>query len=389
MSLDTIGTSYFGCAETPVWIPNGFDVNKIPDCASCKLRLVSPVPGSGNVAPRADGLLVDENPIATLSVNGIQHNLVETVLLIGGAHVLPGRTEPCKAELTCYFQSTKDFSVHVCLSLPVDIGTGTAGPYFQTLGTLKAGRPTLSTIVPKDATFLLYRGADLRGRSAGNNYPASFCDPVKRVTAYYVCLTPIFMTNADYTRLVARSGAGLKGPAKPMTPVVASRLVSLTSRVKGIALSAPAPHSVGDAPSGPGYPTKAMKCYRLKPGQDIVKDKVFVGGKGATTLEKELKTETEETSGGFLPGDLQRWLSASLGLGLAILLASFLFVFIFSSVFTNYKEAQHLYDNPLSAAGLSDRILPKDWSFWPTSLFGSKSCPEPSVPAPVIPSAQV
>ena len=377
MSLDSIGTSYFGCAETPVWIPNGFDISRVPDCASCKLRLVSPVPGSGNVSPRVDGLLVDENPIATLAVNGIQHNLVETVLMIGGAHILPGRTDPCKAELACYFQSTKDFSIHVCLSLPVDIGQGTAGPYFSTLGTLKAGRPTLSAIVPKDATFLLYRGADLRGRHAGNNYPANFCDPVKRVTAYYVCLTPIFMNNADYTRLVARAGAGLKGPAKPMTPVVNSRLISLASRVKGIALTAPAPRGVGDAPTGPGYPTKAMKCYRLRPDSDIKGGKIYVGGAKATTLEKELKAKEEaEMNAGILPGDLQRWLSGSLGFVLAVILASFLFVWIFSLVFTNYKEAQHLYDSPISASALSSNVLPKDWSFLPASWFGAKPCPE-------------
>jgi hypothetical protein len=334
------------------------------------------------VSPRADGLLVDENPITTLSVNGIMHNLVESVLMIGGAHLLPGRTEPCKAELACYFQSTKDFSVHVCLSLPIDIGTGTAGTYFKTLGTLQAGRPTLSSIVPKDAKYLLYRGADLRGRSAGNNYPASFCDPVKRVTAYYVCLTPIFMANVDYTRLVARASAvsgGLKGPAKPMTPVVASRLISLTTLVKGISITAPGPIGAGNTPSGPGYPTKAMKCYRLNPGQDIVKDKVFVGGKKPTTLAKELETEPED--GGIMPGDIQRWLSITIAIVLALVFFAFLFVWIFSSVFTNYKEAQHLYNNPLSASALSSNVTPKGFSLWPWNWFGNQSCPAPA-PAP-------
>lgn len=383
MSLDTISASYFGCAEAPVWIPNGFDITKVPDCKSCNLRLVSPVPGSGVVSPRVDGLLVDENPQNTLSVNGIQHNLVETVLMIGGAHRLPGRSEPCKAELACYFQSTRDFSVHICLSLPVDIGTGAAVPYFATLGGSGSGRPVLSKIVPASATYLLYRGADLRGRSARSNVPSAFCDPVKRVTAYYVCLTPIFMAQADYQRLVARAGANLQGPPKPVTPVVNSRLVELTSRVKGISIGAAKPFhgGGGGATEGPGYPTKALKCYRVDPSRDIVKDKVYIGGKGApTTLKEELAAETAEE--GILPGDIQRWLTNSIALIVSFIIAAFAFVYIFSHVFTNYDEAQKLYEpNPISAHTVTSKIFPKGLRFFPLSWFnGPAACPESEKP---------
>ena len=383
MSLDTIAATYFGCAEAPVWIPEGFEIDRVPDCKSCNLRLVSPVVGSGNLTPRVDGLLVDENPLATLSVNGIQHNLVETVLLIGGAHRLPGRAEPCKAELTCYFQSTRDFSQHVCLALPVDIGSGAAGRYFETLGTFKTGRPVLSAIVPSDATFLLYRGADLRGRSAKSNVPNAFCDPVKRITSYYVCLKPIFMSNAEYTRLVTRAGANLQGPPRPLTPVVNSRLVSLTTRVKGISIGGAKPFSVGEAGGGtlggPGYPTKSMKCYRVDPTRDIVKDRVYIGGKGAPT---NLKTELaggDETPG-ILPGDIQSFLSGWLGFVIALILAAFLFVFIFSRVFNNYDEAQLLYEpNPISPHTITNGLFPKGMTFFPKGLFGSgTACAKPA-----------
>jgi hypothetical protein len=361
MSLDTIATSYFGCAETPVWFPNDVDADRVPDCKSCKLRLVSPVPGPGTISPRVDGLLIDENPLSTLSVNGIQHNLVETVLMISGAHRLPGRAEVCKAELACYFQSTRDFSIHVCLCLPVDIGTGGANQYFATLGGATSGRPVLSKIVPPKATYLLYRGADLRGRSAREKVPASFCDPVARVTSYYVCLTPIFISNSDYTRLVDRAGKGLAGPPTPLTPVIVSRLNMLASRVDGIAIGAPAPLGPGaTTPEGPGYPTKALKCYRVDPSRDVRGDKVYIGGRGApkteTTLQKELKVD--EDNGGLFPGDLQRWISSTLGIFLSIILAAFAFVAIFSAIFKNYKEAQHLYDvNPISAYGLTTNVL--------------------------------
>lgn len=381
MSLDSIAASYFGCAEAPVWIPDGFVIDRVPTCKSCNLRLVSPVAGNGNITPREDGLLVDENPLTTLSINGIQYNLVESILLIAGAHRLPGRAEPCKAELACFFQNTRDFSQHVCLCLPIDIGNGSAKAYFNTLGTLGSGRPTLGTIIPASANFLLYRGADLRGRNARSNVPASFCDPVRRVVTYYVCQTPIFMEQSDYTRFVTRAGAGLVGPPKPITPVVNSRLIELTSLVKGIKIGEAKPLNANTT-EGPGYPTKAMKCYRVDPARDIIKDKVYVGGKGVrTTLEKELAESVDETtSSGIMPGDLQNTIAIIVGLLLAVVICAAIFVFIFSHVFTNYEEAQHLYDaNPISASTLTSSIFPKGgFSLFPKGLFTTPSvCPPP------------
>jgi hypothetical protein len=376
MSLDTIQASYFGCAETPIWIPNDFNVNRVPDCKSCKLRLVSPVPGPGTVSPRIDGLLVDENPLSTLSVNGIQHNLVETILLIGGAHRLPARDAPCKAELTLYFQNTRDFSQHICLCLPVDVGSGAAVQYFATLGGVTSGRPVLSRIVPAAATYLMYRGADLRGRASNNNVPSRFCDPVSRVTTYYVCMTPIFMSSVDHARLVARGGKTVVGPPKPLTPVVNSRLVSYVTRVRGITIGAPGPVGESGAAGGPGYPTKALKCYRLDPNRDVVKDRVYVGGKGIPTdLRAELsnKSAREPEYEGIMPGDVQRWISSWVALGIAIVLGAFLFVLIFKLVFTNYEEAQHLYTNPLSAHAITQTIWPSGITLFPKGWFGGAS----------------
>jgi ABC-type Na+ efflux pump permease subunit len=131
-----------------------------------------------------------------------------------------------------------------------------------------------------------------------------------------------------------------------------------------------------------------MKCYRLEPGKDIVDGKVFIGGergKSVKSLAKELAEERTSTveDGGIMPGDVQNWLSFFLGLVIVIILGAFLFVWIFSSIFTNYREAQGLYKNPISASALSSSVLPKDWSFLPASWFGAK-CPAPApAPAPV------
>jgi hypothetical protein len=250
--------------------------------------------------------------------------------------------------------------VIACLTFPIEIGQGTSAQYFKTLGTFEAGRPVLTAIVPSDPTFLLYRGADLRGRTEKSKVPSSFCDPVKSIVSYYVCMIPIYMENSDYQRLVARAGAGLEGPPSPITTVVDSRMKELTTRVKGIKIGGPSPYKGGSegALGGPGYPTKSMKCFRLDPNRDIVKDKVYIGGQGSpTTLKKEISAMPEDP--GILPGDLQNWLSSTLGFVIALIVAAFAFVFVFSRVFNNYEEAQHLYDeNPISAHTITHKMIP-------------------------------
>jgi hypothetical protein len=382
MSLDNIQESYFGCAETPLWTPDGFDIRRVPACKSCLLRLSAPISGPGNVSPRIEGLLVDENPTATLSINGIQHNLVEAVLMMGGAHRLPGRTEPCRAELACYFQNTKNFTVQVCLTFPIDVGTGEANTYFSTLGKgVGQGRATLESIVPRRAQFLNYRGADLRGRSATNNVPSKFCDPIARITTFYVCLTPIYIQNADLTRLLERAGKGRVGPPKPLTPTVVSRLTELGTRVEGIMLGAPGSVKAAGGTTGAtnSVRTNAMKCYRLDPNRDIKNNRVYIGGQKPTTLSSELKEDSGQKPG-ILPGDLQKIISGSLGMIIAIILAAFVFVWTYNFIFTNYKEVQSYYKNPVSASMLVDKLTPRINLRNPFA-----SCPVPVAPQITVP----
>ena len=81
--MTTIVDTVFGCRETPVWIPSTFDISTIPNCKSCILRLTSDIAGVGHLGARGNGLNIEENPVNTLSVNGIQHNTVVSNDTIG------------------------------------------------------------------------------------------------------------------------------------------------------------------------------------------------------------------------------------------------------------------------------------------------------------------
>ena len=192
----------FGCAETPVWMPSGFNITRIPPCGSCDLRLIAKLAGPGNVTPLPEGLLINENPTASLRVNGLGHNLVTAILTFPGAHRLPDRQEVCEAELMLYFQNDQDSSKHICLCLPIDTGVGTGTRYFGTLATgVLKGRPTVETLIPEGAKFIAYKGADLRGRDLKRSRLRSKCDPVSSYVTYYFCLKQIYISPIDFKRL--------------------------------------------------------------------------------------------------------------------------------------------------------------------------------------------
>ncbi len=359
MSLDSIQDNYFGCAETPIWIPDDFDMSRLPPYNSCTLRLVSQIAGPGNVSPRADGLLIDENPTVTFAVNGIQHNLKEAILLFGGAHRLPGRQEPCKAELIAYFQNVSEFSKQICLCIPIDIGSGATNNYFATLdkGIVK-NRPTFASLVGDSSQFITFRGADLRGRTAAAPQARELCNPVKRILTYFVCLTPARMNMIDHGRLLARSGPKRLGPPKPLSPLVNARLVQLATLVRGIVIESEPPETV-HAPRG-GIPTSAMKCYRLNEERDIKDGRVYVGGKGKS-LAKELADEEEESSipevdASIKPGDIQKWLGITIGIIVGVVVCAIIAVKLWGNTFTKYFEVQGLYSVPISAAAISSKM---------------------------------
>jgi hypothetical protein len=369
MSLDGLQDNYFGCGETPLYIPADYNINTVAGCTSCKLKLTSFLAGPGNVTRREDGLLINENPTVTFAVNGIQHSLVETVMMIPGAHRLPGVVDVYPAELAFYFRNTLDFSKEVCLTLPLTIAPGATNPYFATLGASPTGsRPVAGTLFNAESRLISFRGADLRGRTASSSRPSSLCSPVRRVTTYYVCLTPAAIASADYQRLKALAGA--TGPAKPITVTQTSRIQQLCTRIEGMRIETKSPAAlkrVDDA--GAGVQTSAMKCYRLDKNRDIQNDRVFVGGAAAyKSLAEELNApaaseagalglpEGGDVDGGVKPGDIEHVVGIVIGVVIGLIICAFIFVFLWSNTFRQYFNVQKLYENPVSASSITSKF---------------------------------
>lgn len=348
MSIDD---NYFGCSETPIWIPNGFDIARIPASTSYKLRLISLIAGTCNVSKRDDGLLIDENTTVSLSINGVQYNLMESILMIGGAHKLPEQSAVNIAEYALYFKHNTDFSRHICLTLPISIGTNQtykSREYFKLLNTgINNNRPKLGQIIPNNADYLVYRGADLRGRTATNSQSPALCSPIKRVITYYVSLSPIYIDAVDFQRLKLLAGNAV-GPAKPLFPVVNARLIQLGTIISGIDVEII--NKADSSSVSRAIPTSAMKCYKLNPDKDVIGDKIYIGG-NHTTLSSELSTNeniSDNNTTSIKPGDIQKWMGILLGVIAGLIICSIITYLIWSGTFKNYLQAQKLYKSPIT-----------------------------------------
>ena len=358
-----------GCRETPLWLPTPFAYSDIPACPSCVVRLTAKLGGPGHVTARVEGLQVEENTLVTLAINGIQHSLLESVLSFPGGHRLLDRQSPCDAELFLFFRSTRNISNSVCLAIPIDIGADSASnPYFSTLepGVTRT-RPSVATLIPSGASLISYKGADIRGRHGSDPYPRTFCDPIKQELTYYVCNKSTRMAVIDYNRLLKLSGTQRKGPPKPMTAADPARVRQLASYITDFRIEGGGPKDASAQTT-----TKSLKCYRLKPDEDVQPDgTVYVGGEkpgDASTLDSELKAPSDEAltaleaeQASVKPGDIAQWLGIIIGIIIGLVVCATIAFYALKGVFSNYLNVQKLYNVPISASSLSMKMpeLPK------------------------------
>lgn len=358
MSLED---NFFGCAETPIWIPPTFDESMLQICRSCTLRLTAKIPGPGNVHFTPDGCTINENPTTTLTVNGIPHNLMSTLLYFPGVHRLFGQQVPSDAEIYSVFRNTRDPNIQIVFALPVQIGDGSTNRYFATLGTgITPKRPTFASLVSEDSDFLCYKGATIFGRSYDTPRSRTMCDPVRSVYTHYVCCTPANILLADYQRLYQLFFEDARKPPKPLADVTQARLVKLATLIQGIRIESSADGSTADG----SIATSAMKCYRLNPEKDVVQNRVYVGGKhrpGDRTLADELANAAIDVhspvkDASVQARDIERILGIVLGVTVAAIVCATIAVFLWNGTFRNYLNAQKLYNNPISASKLSMKL---------------------------------
>jgi len=281
------------CEESPLFFPNGMAIDSIDVCRTCTLRIVSKLPGPGNIINvETNSIVINENPMNSFIVNGVMYNLTQTILMFRGLHRLPARSTVCDAELCLFFQPSQGArDENLCVCIPVDTGGSPTNAYFATITNYAASdRPVIGSLFTPMTSFISYRGpTNFAGRTKRDPRPRGECDPVKTVFTYYVCLTPVTIDVNDYNRLFKMlAPQNYIAPAEPIAEITRERSRLLTL-IRGIKIEVPG--SAAASREGGGYSTDAMKCYRVDKKRDIVGDKIYVNGNGRpgnTTLTAEM-----------------------------------------------------------------------------------------------------
>jgi hypothetical protein len=235
----------------------------------------------------------------------------------------------------------------VWLCIPLEIGKGPANAYFSTLTQeVRNDRPTLSSVVASDCTFLSYEGANLKNRTFDDPRPTSMCD-VPSIVTYYVAMIPAQILSTDFVRLQELGKSVGTKPPKPVTPAGAKDVYRLCTRILGIQLDN---QKKDTGTSDGGVPTKAMKCVRLDSKKDIVGDKVYIGkNKPGNFLSAELaaaasgQVDTEtllQQDAAIQAGDIEYILAIVIGVIVGLVVAATITVFIYTFVYKRYAENQ-------------------------------------------------
>jgi hypothetical protein len=290
-------------------------------------------------------LTFEESPLTTLSINGVDHNLIKSFLSVPGAHKFGNVQEPYAAEIFFLFQNTKIANKRICLCIPLEIGPGPGNAYFSTLTTdVRNDRPPLSTLLTSKGSFLSFDGASILDRTFQDPRPSQLCD-VPTVITYYLALDPAQILQADYLRFLTLS------PYKPPKPTASAgkeRVQTLCTRIVGIRLDG---SKVDNKGKQNGIPTKAMKCVRLDAKQDIVDDKVYLGkSKPGTTLSAELAKAASGDDMSSIsatnptpqihPKDIEQTIGILLGVVLGLVVTSTLAVIVYTFIYKRYAENQ-------------------------------------------------
>ena len=362
--MSNTADTFFSCRETPVYFPSGLVITDISGSPTTKVRLNAPVASPGNITGPFEGFYYDinENIQTTLYYNGVMYNLRESILSFPGVHTLTDFSKPCDAEMILTFQPSQTNVLglpKILLCVGVQSGvrlTPASKKYFHTLvaGTMTAGRPTLTAILPKNVSYLEYQGFDV-----SLLYGGAKCSALKaartNIVQYLVCQWPIGMTIADFQRLRSEipmtsppAGSGIAPtqltlPPTPASDLTRARFISQVTRLTNVILegnnvAAPPTIKKGER----GIPVPAMKCQPVKLKGAEGKLTMDLTGRHVSTLEKELKDSLAELSDdpGIEQckniGDWEWGMATILGVVVGIIFCSVIMYYVLKWIYSDY-----------------------------------------------------
>lgn len=369
-------TTGLDCTETPLNPPRAASIGDVVSCTSCNLVISATVAGPKNYIFRdgKDGIGIDESPLASLTYNGHNYSLLETILWKRGAHRDFKADQPYDMEMNLYFRDIYESRNQVAVAIPLTIteARGVSDRYFTELTNqngVSRSYTLESLIVP--GPVLLYKGMDLRGRNADAPTAGTQCSNASATINWFVLPTTyIAPDNAAKIRSILNPSANDAALRASMNatqlarytlsnalPPAPSRQLTL-DRIRNMAMIVPtiktqtqidgaSQVSAAAAASKNGvYLTRALQCQRIDPVRDVKNDAVYLpDSHGATTLKDELdrvsslEGELTEISAnaGARAGRIQQILSIVIGIVFGLLIFAIVAYFFLRHSYKGYE----------------------------------------------------
>jgi len=317
------------CGETPFYPPRNLKPSDLAVCSSCTLNFVAPTAGPKGYTHRgtvADGLGVDESPLASITYNKTNYALYDTVIWRKGAHRDFLTDTPYDLEMNLYFRTVTDTSKQVAVAIPITINDTKSMSYFNELANQDPTKRgfSLETIIATNARVLMYKGMDLRGRNVTNPVGAPQCNDVNASLTWFV-LGTAYISAADANRLRSTNFANNVEPPTPTLVPTLDRCRTMCMIVPKITVGVPT--AAGKSKGDDIYLTRALQCQRIDPTTDVKEGAVYLKNqKNSNTLADELdasaaldKPLDAVVQGGVRPRDIEEILATAIAVALAVL----------------------------------------------------------------------
>ena len=273
------------CAETPLAWPVSVDLTDVRVSTTSTMNLFSSAAGPLQVLTRrqggaGDGVNIVESPTVGADYRGQRYSLEEVVFHTPGLHIFPGQSAVYPAELHVHMKTFAAPTRALTVVIPVSHLTppnSAQQAYFAAAAAqpdASTPPPQLTTLLTPGTDLLIYRGPDIRGRTADEPTPDAQCAP-DAVQRDFVLVLAVASVRATDLERIPREGSLSTDPRNLPAPGVAPAQAVTRDRIlRCVRVARPGLAPVlQDTPAAtPASVSTEMECRPLKVvgGRDVI-----------------------------------------------------------------------------------------------------------------------
>lgn len=272
------------CAETPLAWPASVDLTDVSVSTTSTLNLFASAAGPQQILTRrqggaGDGVNIVESPTVGADYRGQRYSLEEVVFHTPGLHVFPGQSAVYPAELHVHLKTfaapNRAMTVVVPVSHLVAQNDATAAYFIGCAAQPdpSVAHPQITSLLVPGTDLLVYRGPDIRGRTADVPTPDAQCAPDAMQREFILVLNPAFIRATDLERIPREGSLSTDPRDLPAPGVTPAQAVPRDRLLRCLRLARPGLSPVlQDTPEPPSAPGKELECRPLKvvDGRDVI-----------------------------------------------------------------------------------------------------------------------